>query len=241
MRNVLLVDAVAWSHAYAAEHPLRNVARWFARWFDDLTDLTLTRVSAEDDPVAILRHEVQGVIVSGSPRDAWNADPVNARLCELILAWRDRGTPVLGVCYGHQILGRALGGRVGRHPGGVALGNTEVELTPAGRDCALFAGLPDRFEVLSSHADAVLQMPAGCELLARSRHTEIEAFRWNHQLFGVQFHPETDPEVLRFLWQPRRETWRARVNFDLDARLAGLRPAPAGPILLRNFVQHVLP
>jgi GMP synthase (glutamine-hydrolysing) len=237
----LLVDAVAWSNAYAAGHPLRDVARWFGRWFDNLPDFALTRVSAENAPAAMLQLDVQGVILSGSPRDAWNDDPVNARLGELIVAWRDRGLPLLGVCYGHQILGRALGGRVGRHPGGLALGNTEVELTSAGRDCPLFAGLPDRFDVLSSHVDAVLQMPPGCELLARSGHTEIEAFHWNHQLFGVQFHPETDPGVLRFLWQPRRETWRSRVSFDLDERLAGLRPAPAGPMILRNFVQHLLP
>jgi GMP synthase (glutamine-hydrolysing) len=241
MKNVLLVDAVAWSNAYAAEHPLKNVARWFIRWFGDIDNFTLMRVSAEDDPAAILRHRTQGVIVSGSPRDAWNDDPVNARLCELIAAWRDRGVPVLGVCYGHQILGRALGGQVARHPAGLALGNTTVELTPAGRNCALFAGLPDRFEVLSSHADAVLEMPPGCTLLARSAHTEIEAFHWNHQLFGVQFHPETDPEVLHFLWQPRRETWRSRVSFDLDATLAALRPTPAGAAMLRNFVQRILP
>jgi GMP synthase (glutamine-hydrolysing) len=241
LKRVLLIDVVVWSPNYPATHPLRNVFQWYSRWLDDLPNVTLTPISAEADPLSAVRAGVDGVIISGSPRDAWNGDPINLRLCEVITACQERVTPVLGVCYGHQILGRALGAEVGRHPRGLELGNTEVELTPAGQASPLFAGFPARFKVLSSHADAVLAMPPQCELLVRGDFTPVQGFHWHNQLFGVQFHPETDPEVLRFLWQPRRETWRSKVSFDLDRVLDDMQPTPHAANLLRNFVTTVIP
>jgi GMP synthase-like glutamine amidotransferase len=55
-------------------------------------------------------------------------------------------------------------------------------------------------------------------------------------MFGVQFHPEMDPEILRFLWEPRRATWRDKVTFDLDRALDQLRPAVVSSRVLTNFL-----
>ncbi|MCL4178068.1 MAG: type 1 glutamine amidotransferase [Verrucomicrobia bacterium] len=239
-RHVVLVDAVVWSSAYPADDPRREVRSWFARWLEGYPGVRVTRMAAEDDLLGAVASGVDGVIVSGSPRDAWAADPVNERLCQLVLHCRERALPFLGVCYGHQILGRALGASVARHPGGLELGNTPVELTAAGRSCELFAGFPPSFEVLSSHADAVLNLPDGAELLVRGAFTEIQGFRCGPSLYGVQFHPEMDPEILRFLWSTRRELWRPRVSFDLDQVLEELRPAPQAVGVLGNFVTRVI-
>jgi GMP synthase (glutamine-hydrolysing) len=239
-RQVLLVDAVVWSPAYPPSMPLRDVRQWFARWLDGLPALQLTRIGADDDVLGAVQENVDGVILSGSPRDAWADDPVNERLCRLVVHCRDHALPFLGVCYGHQILGRALGGTVARHPAGLELGNTSVELTAAGLASPLFAGFPARFEVLSSHADAVLNLPAGAELLVRGAFTEIQGFQSGPFLYGVQFHPETDPDTLRFLWSVRRETWRSRVSFDLDHVLDHLQPSPLAATVLRNFVTRIV-
>ncbi len=239
-KRVWLIDAVAWSVAYPATNPLRDVHRWFARWVEDLPGLDLAGVKAEADVMAAVRSGADGVIISGSPRDAWNEDPVNLKLCEVVGECRDRGIPLLGVCYGHQLLARALGGVVGRHPEGLELGNTPVRLTAAGRVSPLLAGLPERFEVLSSHVDAVLEMPPGGELLVEGDFTRNQGFHWGNQLFGVQFHPESDPGIMQFIWNPRRETWRAKVAFNLDQAIDGLRPTPQAGGLLRNFVTQIV-
>ena len=238
-KKFLLVDAVVWSDAYPTSHPLRDVYHWYARWLDDLPGVSLVRAVPEDDLARALDQGLSGVILSGSPRDAWNDDPINEKLCEMIRTCQKRELPFLGVCYGHQILARAFGGTVARHPQGLELGNTSVELTAAGQSCPLFAAVPSPLSVLSSHVDAVLRLPESAELLVRGDHTEVQGFRVGAASFGVQFHPELDPETLRFLWNPRRDAWRARVKFDLDQALNELTPAPSAPSILRNFVTRI--
>ena len=238
VKRILLIDAVTWSSAYPADVPTRNVGRWYARWLADLERVHLTPVGTDVDLLSWVEAEADGVVISGSPRDAWAEDPVNDRLCEVIERCRQLRKPLLGVCYGHQILGRVLGARVGRHPGGLELGNTRVELTDAGAQSPLFEGFPRAFEVLSSHLDEVTELPSTCELLVRGQFTTVQGFRCGN-LFGVQFHPETDPETLRFIWSVRRETWRSRVAFDLDRTLDELNPTPLAANILRNFVTKI--
>ena len=240
-KRILLVDAVAWAPIYPADSPRRKVGSWFARWLKDIPGLEMKTTSTEADLLKLVEEEADGVILSGSPRDAWSDDPVNERLCALVHRCADLGKPFLGVCYGHQILGRALGATVARHPQGWELGNTPVELTEAGLRSPLFAGLPAKFDVLSSHADAVLDLPEGCEHTVHGQFTQIQGFDWKGVLFGVQFHPETDPDTLRFLWSVRRDAWRGRVPFDLDGRLDEMRPAPHAAQILKNFATHVIP
>lgn len=236
--SIVIVDAVEWAPSYPVGHPLRNVGEWFVRHLRDLPGIGTRVVSATDDVLsAVCERDVAGVILSGSPRDAWAADPVNDRLGEMIRACERRRTPFLGVCYGHQLLGRVLGADVGREPAGLELGNSVVRLTEAGMKSELFAGLPCELEVLQSHQDAVRTLPAGAELLAVGNHTTVQAMRWGEWLWGVQFHPEQDPEILRFVWEPRRESWRSKCSFDLDERLAGLRPTPAATRVLHNFAK----
>jgi GMP synthase (glutamine-hydrolysing) len=240
-KRVLLIDAVVWSAGYPARHPLRDVGRWFARHLADDSGVALEVLSAEKDVLRALRRGADGVILSGSPRDAWAADPSNDKLCALVEECQRRSVPFLGVGYGHQLLARALGGVVTPHPAGLELGNFPVQLTSAGKRSPLFNGFPAEFEVLLSHADAVLKLPPSCELLATGRHTAIQALACEGRLFGVQFHPETDPEILRFLWSARLDRWRDKVSFDLERALDGLRPAPLAPRVLQNFVNHCIP
>jgi GMP synthase (glutamine-hydrolysing) len=234
---LVIIDAVDWSPAYPDPHPLRNVGEWFARHLrgDPAVEIIVVHASGAVEE-AMRAPNVVGVLLSGSPRDAWAPDPVNNRLSKVILDCERRRLPFLGVCYGHQLLGVALGAQVAREPAGVELGNVSISLTDAGRADPLFEGVPPEFEALQSHQDSVLSLPAGAELLAVGAHTRIQSFRYGECLRGVQFHPEHDPDILRFIWEPRRTGWRDRCSFNIDERLNGLRPAPFGPKILKNFM-----
>ena len=238
-RRVLLVDSVIWPPGLDPD-PRRDVCGWFSRWTPKSLPVEWCRAGVDSD---INRThspgDWDGVILSGSPRDAWNDDAVNLQVGEWILRSRDAGVPVLGVCYGHQLMGRVLGAKVAPHPQGLELGNTPVTLTPAGRSSRLFDGIPDAFDVLSSHSDVVSDLPVGLTHTVSGTFAPLQGMHDSTGLLhGVQFHPETDPDTLRLIWNPRRDLWRPRVRFDLDQVLDNLKPTPAGRQILHNFLHH---
>jgi GMP synthase (glutamine-hydrolysing) len=97
------------------------------------------------------------------------------------------GVPVLGICYGMQLLARDLGGRV-EHTGASEFGRTELRGTGMGE---LLAGLPEEQVCWMSHGDTVTAPPAGARVVASSPSTPIAAFEDAARgLYGVQFHPE---------------------------------------------------
>ena len=240
LKKLLLIDAVTWSDAYPLQHPLRDVGGWFARWLRDMPNLDLIVRHVETDLERELRDGISGVLLSGSPRDAWRPDPVNEKLIHVIHICKRLEIPFLGVCYGHQLLARALGAPVGPHPRGYELGAATITLPEAGQAFPMFEGVPSGFEALQSHQDVVLDLPQDAVLLATGDFAHIQGFHWNHLLMGVQFHPEHDPESLRFIWHARRDKWRDKVEFDLDHALDNLTPTPQGPVILRNFVRFFL-
>ena len=238
-KHLLLIDAVEWDPIYPTDHLLRGVPIWFGNAMRQAT-VSLTTIKADQDLRAALSPRPDGIIISGSPRDAWSDDPVNARLCEFLHEVKSLEIPFLGVCYGHQILGRAMGGKVDRHPAGLQLGNVHVTLTNAGMTCPLFEGLPDEPGFICGHADAVLEPPLEAILLASSPVTPVQSFQIGDNMFGVQFHPEFTPEILEFLWRPRIEKWQPRVSIDIGKTLDGLEPVPHSVRVFSNFIDHFM-
>lgn len=136
--------------------------------------------------------------VMGGPMDVWDVDEHPWLVPEkvAIRRWvRELERPFLGVCLGHQLLADALGGTCGpqRPP---EVGILEVELTPAGRDDPLFAGLPDRQPCLQWHSVRVAQPPDGASVLARSNVCGCQAIRLGRQAYGLQYHVELEPETI---------------------------------------------
>lgn len=138
-----------------------------------------------------------GVIVTGSPAMVSE----RARWSEDTAAWlRDRidaGTPVLGVCYGHQLMAHALGGRVDYHPSGREIGTVAIERLPQAMDDVLLAAAPEQFPAHASHQQSVLELPRGAVTLARSAHDPHHAVRYAPNAWGLQFHPEFSVEIMR--------------------------------------------
>lgn len=175
-----------------------------------------------------------GVIVTGSPamisdRERWSEDTA---------AWLrgaiDAAVPVLGVCYGHQLLAHALGGRVDYHPDGREIGTVTIERLQAANDDPLLAGAPARFAAHASHQQSVVELPPGAILLARSAHDPHHAVRYAPNAWGLQFHPEFSVEIMRGYIDARRPA----VHGDCSTQCCGERaykPTPLARGLLRRF------
>lgn len=129
------------------------------------------------------------VIVSGSKTAATEDAPWISRLHEFILRTIDSGKPFLGVCYGHQSLVRALGGKETVQRAAVPeFGWTQIEIVETS---PLFKGLGSAFYSFSSHFDEVCRLPNGMRRLAQSEACGIQACQIEDQpVFGIQFHPE---------------------------------------------------
>lgn len=152
--------------------------------------ITVRRGPAGDlprDPRAFDR-----IVVSGSKASCNIDEPWTTALLDFIRKSVDTRRPLLGVCFGHQMLARAMGGAASV---GVAahaeVGWSQVELVG---ESPLFAGLPREFHTFSSHYDEVRSLPAGLKNLAKSAACPIQAVQLEdgRPVFGIQFHPERD-------------------------------------------------
>jgi len=144
--------------------------------------------------------------------------------------------PLLGICYGHQLLGRAMGGRVDYHPHGREVGTFSVNRHPAGDDDPLFSGLPRQFPVHATHAQSVLDLPPGSTLLAGNDFEPHHAFRLGRCAWGVQFHPEYDRSVMRDYILGQAENLAADGR-DVQILLRNLSDTPEAGSLLKSFAQ----
>ena len=136
-----------------------------------------------DTPAAKLRENMpQGIILSGGPNSVFEegAPGIDPEIFNL-------GVPVLGVCYGMQLMSQQLGGAV--EPGTEReYGKTEMTTVPGNE---LFAGLPEQFIVWMSHGDRVSKIPEGFQVSATSGNCPYAAIRNEAKKFyAIQFHPE---------------------------------------------------
>ncbi|MBL8388252.1 MAG: glutamine amidotransferase [Hydrogenophaga sp.] len=180
-----------------------------------------------------------GVVLTGSHHMVSEREPWSEALVPWLQAAVAAGTPVLGICYGHQLLAHALGGEVDHHPDGVEIGTVTVERHAAAESDPLLGQLPERFPAQAVHWQSVRRLPKGAVLLAGSAHESHHAFRVGERAWGVQFHPEFSHEALRAYLEGLGEVLTAEGR---DARqiAAALQPTPEAASVLPRFAQLAL-
>jgi GMP synthase (glutamine-hydrolysing) len=134
------------------------------------------------DPERILAGNPRGFILSGGPASVYDAEA--PRVPDVVLR---SGLPVLGICYGMQLLAHQLGGTVA--PSSKReYGHAELRLN--GKRDPMFVGLPERFPVWMSHGDTVTRLPDGFKVAATSDNSPVAAMADESGRIGIQFHPE---------------------------------------------------
>ena len=194
-------------------------------------------VNVEDGEPLPSREGFAGAIVTGSGAMVTDRADWSERSAQWLREAAHAGMPLLGICYGHQLLAHALGGDVGYHPDGREMGTVEIDLHPPAADDPLFAGLPQRFPAQATHLQSVLRPPAGATVLARSLHDACHAFRWGERAWGLQFHPEFSATHMRGYIDARGEALREEGR--CPKRLSRTMSAtPHARRVLRRFVRH---
>ena len=178
--------------------------------------------------------DVVAAIVTGSPAYVTDLAPWNEIAADYLRLLHERQKPILGVCYGHQLLAWAFGGVVGFHPNGREIGTIDVELTQEAASDVLFAKMPTQFSAQASHQQSVLSLPDEAVLLAKNSFDAHHAFRLGSSTWGVQFHPEFSAHVISTYIRERRYDI-AREGLNVEELLARVDATPVSVSLLQKF------
>lgn len=158
-------------------------------------------------------HAADGWLVTGSKHGVYEDHPWLPPLEQLIRDIRTADLPLVGVCFGHQVIAQALGGKVVKHPDGWRVGATTYEID--GRPLTLNAW----------HQDQVIAAPPDAEIVGRAEGCDIAALRYGPRIFSVQPHPEFNATMMDRLIEhraigvvpdPLRDHARARLDTPTD-------------------------
>ncbi|MGV8905658.1 MAG: glutamine amidotransferase [Acetobacterium sp.] len=144
----------------------------------------------------VLLDDVSAVIITGSPAMVTNLDPWSVATSHWIKEIAQNNIPILGICYGHQLLAQTFGGSVGYHALGEEKGEVKIELTEAGKKDPLLGVLPDHFLAYAAHFQSVTKLPKNAIVLARNDFEPYHAVSYGTNIWGVQFHPECTDQFL---------------------------------------------
>lgn len=178
-------------------------------------------------------------IITGSSSSVTERAPWMLRSEDLVRRIAEAGTPLFGICFGHQMVGQALGGRVAKNPRGREIGTVDVRVLAHTPRDPMFDGLGDRFRANQTHVDSVVELPPGARALAETDLERYAAFSIGEALKCVQFHPEIDGDAMRGYVEGRASIIEGEGG-DARAILARVSDTPEGASTLRNFVRLVV-
>ena len=171
---------------------------------------------------------VDGWIITGSKYSVYDDIAWIQNLQKHLINVFSTNKPVLGICFGHQLIAKALGGKVVKNHLGWELGSFQINLTDKGKNSSLFNGINELDYFYESHQDVVSKMPENATLLASNKKGN-QSFKYKN-IYGVQFHPEFSFDITKKLIDVRL---RNGIKID-DDKLVNCN---SGEKILHNFIQ----
>lgn len=214
-----------------------------ASWFEAILlglrrtlRLQTYRVVAGEFPKTL--NSIDGIIVTGSSKEVYDGEPWIAETEEWVRKARASRIPILGVCFGHQIIAQAFGGEVTKNPKGREIGTCSVSLVHRAADDPLFHGLPQKLSVQESHQSVIVKLPGSARVLGKNKYG-IQAFRLgNDKLWGVQFHPEVSAPILKKVIRARKQILEQE-GLDAENIYRSVKPTTQAKKVLKNFLDIV--
>jgi GMP synthase (glutamine-hydrolysing) len=220
-----------------APEPIRGRHGDFPHWFRIGTQLptrwlqTVNVSAGESLPAA---HAVAGAIITGSAAMVTERAAWSERTADWIRDAMNAELPLFGVCYGHQLMAHAMGGRVDYLAGGREIGTQPIELLAQGQRDPLMVGFPASFRAHTTHEQSVIEPPKQASVLARSERDPHQMLRYGPKAISTQFHPEFNAEVMRDYIRRKHPDIR-REGGDPASIYRAVAATPVARRLLRQF------
>ena len=182
--------------------------------------------------------QIAGIVITGSSsmvtdHESWSE--TTAQWLQLAVQYT---IPVLAVCYGHQLLAYALGGKVADNPAGIEVGTVDTILTAESQHDVLLKGLSSPLKVQASHKQSVSQLPHHALRLASSTLDSNHAFRIGENAWGLQFHPEFDAEITQHYIEYYRPALKTQ-GANPDQLIRRCKDSGVGRLILQRFCKYV--
>lgn len=219
----------------AAAERYGDFEHWLARGLD-LPESALCLIDLREEAPLPPPETCAGAIMTGSHAMLTEQAPWMIRASAWLQGLLAARRPYLGICFGHQMLAQALGGRVDYHPRGREIGTVDIHLRASSADDALFRHLPPAFRAHAVHAQSVLELPPNAVHLAGNDFEPHHAFRVGDHAWGIQFHPEFELAHMQAYLDEFAPRLRA-AGQDVAALRQTLGETPEAARLLRDFAR----
>ncbi|NQY93467.1 MAG: glutamine amidotransferase [Campylobacteraceae bacterium] len=167
---------------------------WIVQYIDDV-DVNVVNIQNNEALPAI--DECLGVIITGSHTMVTQEFSWSLSIEKFIRTLFIYKIPLLGICYGHQLIAKSLGGTVDYHEKGMELGCVEIQSNDHAKNDPIFKHLPTTFKAHVIHSQSIIKLPKHAILLASNEYEETHAFKLDPCTWGVQFHPEFNAYIMK--------------------------------------------
>lgn len=210
---------------------------WFSRLFGG--QITWDIIDAPYGDSLPPPQKIKALLITGSPVSIYERLDWSVACSRWLAKVWEQGIPILGVCYGHQLMADALGGEVLPSPKGREMGSISVE--QHGQD-PIFRGLGTQFDVWQTHIDEVVRAPDMAEIIASNKHCAVQAMSIGPHCRTVQWHPEMNRAIMAHYIEARQslidQDWGQGAAESLLDRLP--KELLSGQVIANNFVQSWL-
>jgi len=218
--------------------------REYRRVAGDFEDWIVSRLGQMDRELHVVdvtrgenlpnHHEISGVIITGSHAMVTEHRAWSERSADWLAEAVEDNLAILGICYGHQLLAYALGGKVGKNPFGLELGTVTIELNDGAENDSLFSSFPRQFFAHVSHTQSVILLPPRAVKLGQSERETNQVVRFAERVWGVQFHPEFSMDYMRYEIDRYRHRL-TQAGQDPQQLLEQTQETPISASLLQKF------
>jgi len=211
--------------------------------FDDWIIHFLGRTNKNIKVISILKNQklprlksALGFIITGSHAMVSQEHQWSVKLEKYIQKISRKDIPLLGICYGHQLIAKALGGKSGFNKKGKEIGKVKVSIAKTALNDPLFQNFPKKFNAFETHYQSVLKLPKDAVILASNFKDKHQAVKYSQKIWGVQFHPEFNKLVMEG-YINNQEKNLAKLGFSVDTLLNNVENCHISHKILGNFLE----
>ncbi|UZW15396.1 glutamine amidotransferase [Clostridium pasteurianum] len=216
--------------------------------FGDFEDMIINKLSLSIENVAVWPvykdkilpdfEDIDAVIITGSHSMVTDFEDWSLYLADWIKKLSYKDIPMLGICYGHQLIAQAFGGVIGYHPHGGEFGSVNILLTENGKQDSLFNIMPDKFYGNVAHLQSVIKLPPMARVLAGNEFEKNHAFVINERIWSVQFHPEFNADILN-AYIDESKAILEKNGHDIEVLKQSVVENDLGTKLLKRFIELI--